>query len=836
MASRFFTNFETSDVGTNKYLELTATASSSANSASTVAGPTSGVAITPSWISKPLGPMTISGTITANLVMSESSMSANAGAQVLIERCNNAGTVLSTISNSEKGTELPTSGAAQNWAITPTSTTINGGDRIKVTVMGNDAGGTMASGHTFQFNYGGTAGQSYVEFTENLVEQTAPTIALNTADAFDFGSDTTPTLEFTGTDGQSDDIRYNVQIDTSSSFELADSYAEANQSTVIGMYTALFTGVSQSFTGDGYPINSVKFYLSKTGSPTGNVTAKLYASTGTHGSTAKPTGATLASSNSIDASTLTTSLALYEFTFATPYTGANGTVYCITIEYTGGTSANKVNVGSDNTSPTHSGNSATLFSPDWTSSATSDIIFYLYTATLIDKTSGTDAGFLNTVNGADTDPFTSGQKVSYTVQSGDALSSGTWYWRARASDPNGMNTYSAWPTARSFTVTVGGNQTVTPITASLTTTTFAPVIQHTITIPVASLTTSTFAPTVILGTIITPPTATLTISAFAPTVTATQNQSVTPSTASLTTTTFAPTVTTSDHKVVTPTTASLTITSFSPVIDLKIIPSTAALSLTAFAPTVTATNNQSVTPATASLTTTTYAPQVNLAVIPSTAALSLTTFAPSIIQGTVATPATQALTLTTFAPTVAASDHKTVTPDTVTLTTSAFAPTVTASDNKTVTPTTASLTLATFAPTVTASNNQSVTPTTASLSLSTFAPTVINGYVVTPATQSLTTSTFAPAVVASDHKIVTPLTSSLTLSTFIPTVTTDNNITVTPNTYTLSTEAFAPTVSATNHQTVTPSTAALSLNNYAPSITVGSGTEQPRSLLTLGVG
>lgn len=63
-----------------------------------------------------------------------------------------------------------------------------------------------------------------------------------------------------------------------------------------------------------------------------------------------------------------------------------------------------------------------------------------------------DTGYANTVTGGDTSPFNSGEKVSFTVQAGDSLADGTYYWRARAKDPNGLNTYSSWTSSRSFTV------------------------------------------------------------------------------------------------------------------------------------------------------------------------------------------------------------------------------------------------------------------------------------------------------------------------------------------------------------------------------------------------
>lgn len=161
------------------------------------------------------------------------------------------------------------------------------------------------------------------------------------------------------------------------------------------------------------------------------------------------------------------------------------------------------------------------------------------------------------------------------------------------------------------------------------------------------------------GTTVTPGTATLTLTAFAPTVTATANETYTPSTASLTLTTFAPTVTTPQ----------------------TVTPSTASLTLTAFDPTVTATANQVATPDTAALTLTTFAPTADLSnantVTPGTASLSLTTFAPTVTAtaNLVATPDTATLALSAFAPTVStASASVTVTPDTAALTITTYAP------------------------------------------------------------------------------------------------------------------------------------------------------------------
>ena len=68
---------------------------------------------------------------------------------------------------------------------------------------------------------------------------------------------------------------------------------------------------------------------------------------------------------------------------------------------------------------------------------------------ILDALSSTDAGFTAG------HPFTSGAAKDYTVQS--ALSSSTtYYWRVRAIDPSGTNTWGGWATTRSFTTESGG--------------------------------------------------------------------------------------------------------------------------------------------------------------------------------------------------------------------------------------------------------------------------------------------------------------------------------------------------------------------------------------------
>jgi len=118
---------------------------------------------------------------------------------------------------------------------------------------------------------------------------------------------------------------------------IVDSYSESN----CGGYYQMSSnaddsmGCGQSFTGDGGVLNSVKFYLKKITSITGTAYVKIYAHTGTFGTSSLPTGSALAISDVFDVSTLTTSFQLITFTFtgAEKITLTNETKYIATFEY-----------------------------------------------------------------------------------------------------------------------------------------------------------------------------------------------------------------------------------------------------------------------------------------------------------------------------------------------------------------------------------------------------------------------------------------------------------------------------------------------------------------------
>ena len=157
---------------------------------------------------------------------------------------------------------------------------------------------------------------------------------------------------------------------------LVDSYSESNRSSfyTLSTTTGQIAG-GQSFTGNGQSLTSCKFFLSKEPGTTGKCVAKLFAHAGTFGVSGLPTGTTLATSDSIDVTTIpdNPTRVLITFAFQTPYVLTNGTNYFITAHFAG----DYVYMGSDVTASSHGGN-ASYYNSNWAYEATTDICFYVY--------------------------------------------------------------------------------------------------------------------------------------------------------------------------------------------------------------------------------------------------------------------------------------------------------------------------------------------------------------------------------------------------------------------------------------------------------------------------
>jgi hypothetical protein len=164
---------------------------------------------------------------------------------------------------------------------------------------------------------------------------------------------------------------------------LYDSYSESNRTTDVSLYSSTTNMAGQTFTpsstGD---FNHCKFFLSRTGNPTGTLTAKLYAITGTYGTSSVPTGSALVTSSTLATTLVPTTQALVTFYFPTAYKLVVGTRYAILLDATGvtGDASNLISIGQDTTSPTHGGNKFVSANggTSYTSSNTVDVCFYVY--------------------------------------------------------------------------------------------------------------------------------------------------------------------------------------------------------------------------------------------------------------------------------------------------------------------------------------------------------------------------------------------------------------------------------------------------------------------------
>lgn len=164
--------------------------------------------------------------------------------------------------------------------------------------------------------------------------------------------------------------------------DIVDYYPESNYNIDEYLYNGSNTAWGQSFTcSSETTLYSAKFYVKKIGWPGGYAYAKLYGLTGTYGTTSKPIGSAVATSDPYLADNIPTYLSLIEFTFSdanqiTLYPG----YYGVSIEFSGGSSASVcLKVGEDVTSSTHSGNNFRYYNGSWLNGSSGrDMLFYVY--------------------------------------------------------------------------------------------------------------------------------------------------------------------------------------------------------------------------------------------------------------------------------------------------------------------------------------------------------------------------------------------------------------------------------------------------------------------------
>jgi hypothetical protein len=149
------------------------------------------------------------------------------------------------------------------------------------------------------------------------------------------------------------------------------------------------TGFGQSFLvgANAKKVTRVRCRLKKVGSPTGNLTVKIYTHSGTFGTSSIP-NASQATSENFDVATLTTSYQEVEIRFlgTSQFEMAAATHYVVTFEYSGGDGSNYVHVEGDATG-THAGNLSTN-SGGWTATAGADLWFNVFASSKLYGMSG----------------------------------------------------------------------------------------------------------------------------------------------------------------------------------------------------------------------------------------------------------------------------------------------------------------------------------------------------------------------------------------------------------------------------------------------------------------
>jgi len=268
---------------------------------------------------------------------------------------------------------------------------------------------------------------TYSGFKLLYQENLAPTVILNSPADTSTDDDSTPILDFTGTDTDNESITYHLQLDQESDFGTnrctggavtkEDEYASTPATNAFdgSNDTKWFSFRSTGWLGYQFP--SSKKYIVRTYSIT----------SGDDEPTRDPKDWCLLGSN--DGT---------NWDLLDTVTGASWSGRKVTNTYTVDTPGNyeyyKVDISLNN------GASGAI--------QLSEIRMY----SLYEKYSATDSGFANPDTGGDTDPFNSVENIQFTVPSADQLSNDTYYWKVQGKDPAGTNVYGVYSSTRSFTV------------------------------------------------------------------------------------------------------------------------------------------------------------------------------------------------------------------------------------------------------------------------------------------------------------------------------------------------------------------------------------------------
>jgi len=301
--------------------------------------------------------------------------------------------------------------------------TVSDTARASASIRGITASNTMSISEAVNVLIGASGILSVAVSDTAVISDTAIvaailTVILNAPANASSTEDTTPTFNFTGA-GETHNLEYNFELDSVNTFDsniydtvsyLTDSFVHTGPYDVLGNGTA--ERVFQSFYNDRkHKLTYATVTGYKSGNPTGNMTAVIYAHSGTYGGYSEPTGAALATSGNVDVSTLSTGEAKITFIFSSGYILEPDTHYCVSFEYNGGNGANYVRLVMNNAGG-HGGNSGKYQSGAW-SSNTHDLSFGVGGKPLlfpiIKFSNSTDTGFTAG------HPYAPSTPIDYTV-------------------------------------------------------------------------------------------------------------------------------------------------------------------------------------------------------------------------------------------------------------------------------------------------------------------------------------------------------------------------------------------------------------------------------------
>jgi len=388
----------------------------------------------------------------------------------------------------------------EQWAAEST-----GGSDCKSTLTGKaQVGGPSATGNFTWSQTNGTTDS--ISFAIKPYVNYSPTVALDSPGVGASITDTTPDLVFTGTDAESDDIEYNIQLDTVDTFDsqappaglFSDDFESGDfsewdwtepdgsdlsvsgaaalngsygMSVLINDTNAVRVFMDSAFSAETRFRN--RFYFDPNGIsiPNDNAFVIFYTWNEDYSATyiiKLINHSSVYSIQVIEATDGAWSKSTDEHTISdAPHTieidwtastapGANNGQIVLIID--GVTEETLTGIDND----TESVGAVALGAVDEVDAGTSGTIYYDDFVSnndgteigiggpLLDKFSVSDTGFYRV---GDTHPFTSAQAVTYTVQAADILDLGTYYWRTKGIDPSGNNEYGAWSSTGSFTIT-----------------------------------------------------------------------------------------------------------------------------------------------------------------------------------------------------------------------------------------------------------------------------------------------------------------------------------------------------------------------------------------------